>query len=580
MPKLNTNLAGAAQITRQADQFFVLEKIGLKKGITADKARELLRDFRAGLVGEDGSVSSGYLSINRKFGGGMAMETRGRHEWGSWHSNKKDAAHLIRQLISTGYGKELSAQTKKLLNEELQSYLGQTKDRFGTQSFVRLVDKLENELNPDKVDLPAPATIAAKTSFKAGFHIVSRATEDAIKRAGDLKAKFKTVEQLGKCSPEAKPAFEKIVKHASEDAVTHFNNLLAPPKKAGAASNVQAVSMQTQVVGDADGSICRTVLAGINAGYMTLPDDQLQELAEMMNKEAEVANDKMTAKSFQEDKSIASKFDRIVANATFQQGHSKLVFLGDIVHDRFSNNKQAMAKLIQGLHGAGAVFITGNHDVYSEVDSKDQFQKSDEELISLWKSKNRNEPDIAKSLKVKLLNGFYGENQLTKTESDDLLKKCFVNAHLDPDSSMLYTHNGLQQAGKDGVYITAFGLIEAQNAEELVAKLNQCEFDKPIETEEIENKHSEVEGFMNSLTKGKETQKWFSDTYTISKTGFRPKDSEMQTDKLGLAGRTADGKAVRIVHGHDENHGEQGNVVNLNARSESKGYDPATKIFE
>jgi hypothetical protein len=189
MPKLDTNLSAFAQVsggrTMRGDS------------PSATEARQLLRDFRAGLVGEDGSVSSGYLSINRKSGGGVAMETRGRHQWGSWHTDKKDAAKFIRHLISTGYGSELSTQTTNELNRELSSYLGKTQDRFGTQSFVRLVDKLEKELNPDKVVLPAPATIAAKTSVKAQFHVVSRATEDATNRLQAIKAKFKTVDQLG-----------------------------------------------------------------------------------------------------------------------------------------------------------------------------------------------------------------------------------------------------------------------------------------------------------------------------------------------------------------------------------------------
>jgi hypothetical protein len=158
MPKLDTNLAGFAQVSGGRTN---------RGDFSAMEARQLLRDFRTGLVGKDGSVSSGYLSINRKSGGGVAMEARGRHEWGSWHTDKKDAASFIRHLISTGYGSELSTQTTKELNTELNSYLGKTQDRFGTQSFVRLVDKLERELNPDKVELPAPATIAAKTSVKA-----------------------------------------------------------------------------------------------------------------------------------------------------------------------------------------------------------------------------------------------------------------------------------------------------------------------------------------------------------------------------------------------------------------------------
>jgi hypothetical protein len=263
-------------------------------------------------------------------------------------------------------------------------------------------------------------------------------------------------------------------------AVDHFTNLLAPPKKAGAVSDVQAVSKPTQVVGDADGSICRMVLAGINAGYMTLPDEQLNELAGVMKEEAIASvaynrgkNDVL--EKFQKNPDIAAKFDRIISNATFQQGHSKIVFLGDILHDRFSNNKQAMDKLIRGLHNGGAVFITGNHDVYGEVNPTDELQLSEEDLVKKCEDEaiaagEENTAELQSGIhlyvqenaKFKLQNGFYGAKQLTKTESDQLLMDCFVNAHLDQESLMLYTHNGFQRAGVDGYYLTAFGILRRQ----------------------------------------------------------------------------------------------------------------------
>jgi hypothetical protein len=577
MPKLDTNLSAFAQVsggrTMRGDS------------PSATEARQLLRDFRAGLVGEDGSVSSGYLSINRKSGGGVAMETRGRHQWGSWHTDKKDAANFIRHLISTGYGSELSTQTKDELNRELSSYLGKTQDRFGTQSFVRLVDKLEKELNPDKVVLPAPATITAKTSVKAQFQVVSRATEDATKRFQALQAKLKTVDQLGKCSPEAKPAFDKIVNQASEQAVSHFSHLLAPPKKAGAAAEVQSVAKPTQVVGDADGSICRMVLAGMNAGYISLPEEQLTELAELMDAEATAAlaynhGEDYVLEEFQKNPDIAAKFDRIVSNATFKPGHSKLVFLGDILHDRFSNNKQAMEKLIRGMHRQDAVFITGNHDVYSEVNGKDDLQESDEELKKMIVGNRSGKDAFEQTLAIKLQNGFYGAKQLTKVESDQLLKDCFKNAHLDHDNLMLYTHNGFQSSGVGDYYLTAFGILKAGNAEELVEKLNQCDFDKPRGVKELDDEigQDETDTLLDQIQNAPGGAIVDADG-TISKTDFRPKDNEMTSAKLGPAGKTSDGKPVKIVHGHNDNHASMDNVENLNARS-NRGVTPITKLFE
>jgi hypothetical protein len=122
----------------------------------------------------------------------------------------------------------------------------------------------------------------------------------------------------------------------------------------------------------------------------------------------------------------------------------------------------------------------------------------------------------------------------------------------------------------------------AGNAEELVKKLNQCDFDAPSRTDEIEKTNQGVKKFLDGLRTHKDDQvrDFFVGVSTISKTGFRPNDADMKTDELGLAGRTADGKAVKIVHGHNEDQGEDGNVVNLNARSNGGRVNPATKLFE
>lgn len=592
---------------------------GLSQSTTAEQARQLLRDIRANLVKDEGKVSSGYLSINRKSDGGSTMETRGRHAWGSWHSDKKDAKDFIRDLIERGYGDELSKESLGNLNKELTEYLEKTGGRFGTKSFVNLVDKLEGDLDldKDKKEVPDKVNKDNKTRFKADFKIYH-----------------------SKCSEAAKKAFNYIRPLVEEDTLKHFSNLLRPPTEIKAANSVQAVSRPTQVVGDADGSICRTILAGINAGYISLPEDQLKELAELMNEEAkaEAARDKRMA--FQQKPDIAAKFDNIVSKASFQKGHSKLVFLGDILHDRFSNNKQAMATLIRGLHGQGAVFITGNHDVYSEVDESNYYQGDFESglknyTVLLIKSKREEaeksgkvydedaesaDRETAKALfglekefnDIKLQNGFYGAKQLTKAESDALVTKCFKNAYLDEENAMLYTHNGFLNAGvsnfeasepsaqaqnaplltgKGDYYLTAFGILKAENAEDLVKKLNQCGFDKPRGrgdyAKELDKKGTDalldkIQKSPNSKTiqKGKEI-KFVAKDGTINKTNFRPQDKDMSTEKLGAAGKTRDGRAVKVVHGHEANQGESkaGDVINLNARAGGGRIVPATKVF-
>ncbi len=68
-----------------------------KADASAVEARQVLRDMRAQLVGQDGTVSSGYLSINTRKDGTVNLETRGRHELGSFHSDKKDASNIVQE---------------------------------------------------------------------------------------------------------------------------------------------------------------------------------------------------------------------------------------------------------------------------------------------------------------------------------------------------------------------------------------------------------------------------------------------------------------------------------------------------
>jgi hypothetical protein len=254
------------------------------------------------------------------------------------------------------------------------------------------------------------------------------------------------------------------------------------------------------------------------------------------------------------------------------------------------------------------VFITGNHDVYSEVDKinvfQSDFQSGQQKYIDLVVGIKKQEATQSKedyppekesadresaindfgTLKsfedIKLQNGFYGAKQLTKVESDQLLNDCFKNAHLDQDNLMLYTHNGFQSAGVGDYYLTAFGILKAGNADELVGKLNQCDFDSPRGAKELDDEIGvdETNALLDQIQKAPGGAIVDADG-TINKTNFRPKDNDMTTEKLGPAGKSADGRAVKIVHGHNDNHASLENVENLNARS-NRGVTPITKLFE
>ena len=550
----------------------VASKSGIKAETSAVQARQVLRAMRAQIVGEDGAISSGYLSIKTRKDGTVNLETRGRHEWGSFHSDKKDATKIVRDLINEGYGKQLSENSEAALLSELNTYLQTTDERLGTHSFVQLINRLEKNIAPAEAGPQTAAKVKNDVRLKANFHI-----------------KLKTEG----CAPQAKPQFGKIVDAVRSDTSSFFKHILSP-----GLSKVVNINSRTQVVGDADGSMCRTVLSAINSGHMELKESELKLLAEVMDAEATaVSNGDL--KEFQEDQGIADKLDQIVDKATFQPGHQKLVFIGDILHDRFSNNKVAMEKLIRKLYDQEAVFITGNHDVYDEVNPNNDLDLPDDELLDkhieekISAEKNEaakyhyeyttenEEDDIAQAKEsfgdlkdIKSQNGFYGAKQIDKITSDDLLKKCFTNAYFDSQKNALYTHNGFEYSGVEDVYLTAFGFLRAQNAEELAQKMSASDFNSPGPS--LNDIEKEIPGFKSQFKPQKKhgiDRRGF-----INKTDFRPADSRMQTDQLGPAGQTSSGASVKVIHGHNDMHGTEGNVENLNARS-NNAFSPITKVF-
>ena len=503
----------------------------------------------------------------------MNLETRGRHEWGSFHSDKKNATNIVKNLIRDGYGKHLGEGSEKALLGELNTYLQTTGQRLGTHSFVKLIDRLEKNIAAAEAAGPQPeAKVKADVRFKANFNL-------RLKTEG--------------CAPQAKAQFKEIIDLVRPETSSLFKHILSP-----GVSKVGSVATRTQVVGDADGSMCRTVLSAINSGHMELKEPELKLLAEVMDAEAEASRNG-DLKGFQQDHSIAVKLDQIADNATFKQGKHKLVFIGDILHDRFSNNKVAMEKLIRGLHAQGTVFITGNHDVYDEVNPGDNLQKDGREVLQTYidqeiaigkdeaTKKNyqytaddeMNDRDLALERfgnfeDIKLQNGFYGAKQLDKAASDKLLKECFTNAYFDSQTNAFYTHNGFEHSGVGDVYLTAFGFLRANNAEELAEKMNTCDFNATgMGLDQIKNADP---SFGNQFFP-KDNHGIGEDGF-ISKTDFRPDDSRMQTDQLGPAGKSRDGKTVKIIHGHNANHCTQGNVENLNARS-PQGFSPVTKMI-
>lgn len=511
----------------------------LSDSVDSTKARALLLDIRSQLVGRDGTIQSGYLRIhnNKQVEGEThdVLTTQGRYS--GEQTDKMAAKRFVTDLISEAYGETLTEEQASTLNTNLEAYFAASGSRFGTQSFVKLINALETRTGGESLG-----------NVKANARL---ATPDL--GAIPPSIAFQKSLPAAECGSPAAAQFAELKGHLSPDAQDFFKHLFNPlqPGSVSEAGPIGATK-SSYVLGDADGSICRTALAAMNCGMMQLDSEGLKTLAEVMEAETNVIMSENGKREFQADAVIREKIDNLVTHATYSKGESQLVSIGDILHDRFSNNKQAMATLIEKLHDQGAVFITGNHDVYDEVNPNGDLQED----ADSFDFTGEEDPAAARTdfEDIKEQNGFYGAKQLTKEASDDLVAKCFVNAHFDKTNAILYTHNGVvlspnsvSGSGFEGLetYSTGLGEItpDKAGAVSLAEKMNKTPYNR------------DASNFTN----------------------FRPKDGMMQTQLLGLIAKW-EGRDVRFVHGHDANHGVTGNVINVNARN--GGFSPILMVIE
>lgn len=465
--------------------------------ITKDQAQEILHDLKGQLRNTDGSIKPGVLSFSRETGETGETGVISTARWwnfGSRSSEKMaETADLMKQLIRSAYGDVYADGVQA----DLEAYLTTTSSKFGSESFVKLIDSLERPKPPESGEGPAKG---APTPGRL--------------QLGQLEAlTFHRRPAAAEPDEAARLQLEELDAHLSPQTKTYFDALLAP-RALGTGT--------TRVLGDGDGSVARMTLMAIHSGRMQLGSDGLKKLATAMNKEAAAGNsrDPSALRDFQSDRQLARDLDEMVSGAFFLPGQGDLIFIGDIMHDRFSCDKRVTANLVSALHDTGAVFIKGNHDVYDECFASDH------------------SPALRQNQS--------GERaiQLPPTEAREV-ERLFVHAHYDSTTATFYSHNGVRlKPGTENVYQTAFGEITADSPQELAERMRKTEY--------------------------------LSDKWVF--TNYRPKDTEMQTSHMGPAGRT-ETHDVRFVHGHDDNFGVSGNVVNVNARQKSSRFAPVGVVL-
>ena len=316
---------------------------------------------------------------------------------------------------------------------------------------------------------------------------------------------------------------------------------------------------QNYILGDADGSVGRILLIAVQCKYVQLnKNDLIEDLAFILNKEAEAIGESDAMKridfvhNFQSSFVIAQKILNLVKNADYlhpQNEFRRLIFIGDILHDRLTNHKTATMQLLYSLVKVGVIFIKGNHDSISEFHSEfdivyDGFRAIEKDAF-FWGGKCT---DI----------GFSGINGLVVYKKwlhfEDVI---FKNSYYDEITGSFYIHNGLSyfETENDGAFVeTAFGffcLDDFASLKEFEAAVNS------VKSEQISE---------SSLKNG-------------DFTGFRPYDEDTNSSGLFLHPLF---KNVKLIHGHSEEFciKDNGNIFNINSRLNREYFTAALCIGE
>jgi hypothetical protein len=184
----------------------------------------------------------------------------------------------------------------------------------------------------------------------------------------------------------------------------------------------------TYIFGDADGSFARVVLAAVISGYVEVSNSGLEILSRLLSLESDTLNrasgpeGEEAFTNFQKNTQIYNNIEALLSDMKYKKAKNKLIFLGDILFDRLTNNLNATIKLIECLHNQGVWFIKGNHDY---IDAMDQ----------IWRGYG-----IARD-----------KSKEDKDEIKRIIDKCFTLAHYDDEDGVLYTHAAIGQNDTGGI---------------------------------------------------------------------------------------------------------------------------------
>lgn len=189
----------------------------------AKAARGLLQGLAVSLKSGTG-VKSGYLSVARAGQGGQSLEVGLRRFRGA-NASTDQATTLVKELVAKAYGDQPAVR------QALESYLEKSGNRIGTQSFMRLVQTLENaqeDPSGESSSLQAQPLSAVKVSRGARLSTagleVSAKTRQAVDQSGT---------EVGRALEQARGATDPV---ATLDALLgQYQSLAAAIERADAA---------------------------------------------------------------------------------------------------------------------------------------------------------------------------------------------------------------------------------------------------------------------------------------------------------------------------------------------------------
>lgn len=197
------------------------------------------------------------------------------------------------------------------------------------------------------------------------------------------------------------------------------------------------------IQGDLDGDIIRLIHAAFMSGYIEFTENGLELFIDLIETENKILLEyslkpKSDSKfgeliACQDSSEIYEKINRLMKHIKYTTSIYKLICIGDIMFDRFTNNLFAVAELIINLHNHGVIFIKGNHDF---TDLIDRF------------SPIREKYGMALGYYCKDIENIKN-NPIQRKKITDAIDK-FVLAYYEPEFKILFTHAALEERKIDG----------------------------------------------------------------------------------------------------------------------------------